>query len=361
MTPQPARTRPRGALTCPASSSAGRSSRSSSRSSPCSAGLVAMRGLPIAQFPQIVPPQIIVTAQLPRRRRADHRAVGRDAARAADERRRQHALHAVDQRQRRHDDADRHVRRRHRPEHRPGQRPEPHGAGAAEPAARGQPVRPDDAQADRPADADRVALLAEAAPTTRCSSPTTRTSTSSTRSTACPASARSRIFGAGDYAMRIWVKPDLLARLGLTVPDLARADPAAEHGQSRRARSAPSPAPAGPGDDLHRPRAGAAADGGGVRRDRRALESRRLGRCACATSRASSSARSTTSRSAASTASRAARSRSSRRPARTRSRSPRASRRRWTELQHALSRRTSSTRYTLDTTRAGHRGHPRDR
>jgi HAE1 family hydrophobic/amphiphilic exporter-1 len=32
-----------------------------------------------------------------------------------------------------------------------------------------------------------------------------------------------RIFGAGDYAMRIWVRPDLLAKLGLTVPDLARA------------------------------------------------------------------------------------------------------------------------------------------
>jgi len=32
-----------------------------------------------------------------------------------------------------------------------------------------------------------------------------------------------RVFGAGDYAMRIWVKPDRLAALGLTVPDLARA------------------------------------------------------------------------------------------------------------------------------------------
>ena len=32
-----------------------------------------------------------------------------------------------------------------------------------------------------------------------------------------------RIFGASDYAMRIWVKPDRLATLGLTVPDLARA------------------------------------------------------------------------------------------------------------------------------------------
>jgi HAE1 family hydrophobic/amphiphilic exporter-1 len=32
-----------------------------------------------------------------------------------------------------------------------------------------------------------------------------------------------RIFGAGDYAMRVWVNPTELARLGLTVPDLARA------------------------------------------------------------------------------------------------------------------------------------------
>ncbi|HEV3058571.1 MAG TPA: multidrug efflux RND transporter permease subunit [Vicinamibacterales bacterium] len=32
-----------------------------------------------------------------------------------------------------------------------------------------------------------------------------------------------RIFGAGDYAMRVWVKPDVCAKLGLTVPDLVRA------------------------------------------------------------------------------------------------------------------------------------------
>ena len=32
-----------------------------------------------------------------------------------------------------------------------------------------------------------------------------------------------RIFGATDYAMRIWVKPDALAKLGLAVPDLANA------------------------------------------------------------------------------------------------------------------------------------------
>jgi HAE1 family hydrophobic/amphiphilic exporter-1 len=32
-----------------------------------------------------------------------------------------------------------------------------------------------------------------------------------------------RLFGASDYAMRIWVKPDVLAKLGLAVPDLANA------------------------------------------------------------------------------------------------------------------------------------------
>src|SRR5437588_73067 len=32
-----------------------------------------------------------------------------------------------------------------------------------------------------------------------------------------------RLFGASDYAMRVWLRPDVLAKLGLTVPDLVRA------------------------------------------------------------------------------------------------------------------------------------------
>src|SRR4051794_9933827 len=38
-----------------------------------------------------------------------------------------------------------------------------------------------------------------------------------------PGVGEARIFGAGDYAMRIWIKPERLAQLGLTVPDLSRA------------------------------------------------------------------------------------------------------------------------------------------
>jgi HAE1 family hydrophobic/amphiphilic exporter-1 len=56
-----------------------------------------------------------------------------------------------------------------------------------------------------------------------------------------------RVFGASDYAMRIWVKPDQLTRLGLTVTDLA---------QALRAQNVVNPAgqigaePALPGTDL---------------------------------------------------------------------------------------------------------------
>ncbi len=38
-----------------------------------------------------------------------------------------------------------------------------------------------------------------------------------------PGVGEARIFGAGDYAMRIWLQPDVLARLSLTVPDISNA------------------------------------------------------------------------------------------------------------------------------------------
>ncbi len=88
-----------------------------------------------------------------------------------------------------------------------------------------------------------------------------------------------RIFGAGDYAMRIWVKPDRLAKLGLTVPDLVRAvqqqstvNPSGQIGAQ----------PAPPGQEMtYTVRAqGRLQTRGGVRRDRRALEPGRLGRAA---------------------------------------------------------------------------------
>ena len=82
-------------------------------------GAIAYLQLPVAQFPDIVPPEIQVQDDLHRRRRAHGRAIGRDAHRAADERRRSDELHAVGERQRRHDQADGELRGRHRSEHRP--------------------------------------------------------------------------------------------------------------------------------------------------------------------------------------------------------------------------------------------------
>jgi HAE1 family hydrophobic/amphiphilic exporter-1 len=42
-----------------------------------------------------------------------------------------------------------------------------------------------------------------------------------------------QIFGAGQYAMRLWVKPDRLANLNITVPEIVHPNP--EHRQSRGA------------------------------------------------------------------------------------------------------------------------------
>ena len=59
------------------------------------AGLIAMLTLPISEYPEVVPPSVVVRADLPRRQPA-HAVRGRgDAARGADQRRREHALHVV--------------------------------------------------------------------------------------------------------------------------------------------------------------------------------------------------------------------------------------------------------------------------
>ena len=63
------------------------------------AGALALLQIPVAQFPDIVPPQVTVTAELSRRLRRRGGIQRRPAARGAGRRRRQDALHEVDQRQ----------------------------------------------------------------------------------------------------------------------------------------------------------------------------------------------------------------------------------------------------------------------
>ena len=55
------------------------------------------------------------------------------------------------------------------------------------------------------------------------SSPTMRTSIWRIRLTRLPGIGNVQVFGAGQYAMRLWVKPDRLAKLGITVPEIVSA------------------------------------------------------------------------------------------------------------------------------------------
>ena len=90
--------------------------------------------------------------------------------------------------------------------------------------------------------------------------------------------------------MRIWLKPDVLARLGLTVTDVADRHPRAERGQPGRPDRRRAGA-ARPAVHLHGARPGTARHARGVRRHRRARQPRRLAACACRTWRGSSWAR----------------------------------------------------------------------
>ena len=84
------------------------------------------------------------------------------------------------------------------------------------------------------------------------------------------------IFGAGQYAMRIWVKPDQLAKLNITVPEIINAINAPEYRQPRR--QARRPAQPAAGIYLHRSRAGPAHLGRRVRQHCPSGHPRRLDR-----------------------------------------------------------------------------------
>ena len=123
-------------------------------------GGVALFTLPVAQYPNVVPPTVSVTTSYPGRQRGyrdEHRGA---ADRAAGQRRAGHALHAVDQRVRRHVFADRDLRDRHRPELRAGAGAEPRLRGDGVAAAGGAGAGRDRAAEVDLDPADRHAHLA---------------------------------------------------------------------------------------------------------------------------------------------------------------------------------------------------------
>jgi HAE1 family hydrophobic/amphiphilic exporter-1 len=186
------------------------------------AGVVSLLNLPTAQFPNIVPPEILVQATYPG---ADARTLEQAVAtphRAADERRRQHELHGVHQRQQRNHAADGGLRRRFQCRYRPdsfaaarlpgaepasgsGDHRGPHGAEIAEFAA--------DAPCHLVAHSTYDGVFLANYAYINLVDEVTRVAGVS----------RVQVFGAGQYALRVWVKPDQLAKLGVTVTEIVTA------------------------------------------------------------------------------------------------------------------------------------------
>ena len=214
---------------------------------------------------------------LHRRQRDRRRGVGRDAARAADQRRRKRHLHEVDQRQRRDLDAQGLVRGRVEPGH--GQRAH------AEPRVAGQPQMPQSVKnygvTVKKALAFPLLVISIKSPNGTYDSSFLSNYTTININDAIariPGVGQINLFGGSDYAMRVWLRPDVIGRLGLTVPDIANA--ISQQNQLTPAGQIGGP-PGGEGHrvHLHRSHAGPPAERGGVRQHHRPDQSRTGRRC----------------------------------------------------------------------------------
>ena len=149
------------------------------------------------------------------------------------------------------------------------------------------------------------------------------------------------LFGGSDYAMRVWLRPDVIGRLGITVPDIANA--ISQQNQLTPAGQIGGPPAATGTEYTYTVRTqGRLLNEEEFGEHHRADQPGWLARSASRTSRASSWGRCSTTPSAATTARRRPSSPCSRFPAPTRSTSPTRSRRRWPTSPRA-SRGTWST------------------
>ena len=187
------------------------------------AGALSLRLLPISEYPEVVPPTVVVRAIYPG---ANPQVIAETVAAPLEQAINgveRHALHVVAVDGRRPDDADRHVRARHRPRQGAGAGAEPRLADAAE-AARGHAA----ARCRRPRRRRRTSRWS-----CTWSRPTTATTCSISPNYATlhvrdelariEGVGDARVFGAGDYAMRVWLDPEKVAALNLTASDVVRA------------------------------------------------------------------------------------------------------------------------------------------
>ena len=246
----------------------------------------------------------------------------RRAARARDQRRREHALHVVAGDDRRRADAHRHlqlgtdidnaqVQVQNRVPQALPRLPEEVRA----------PRRHDDQELARPHDG-RAPGLARRPLRRRLPAQLRHAAGARTCSRACPASGTCSVFGAGDYAMRVWLDPQQGRRARIS-PPATSSRAIREQNVQVAAGSVGAAARRRPSSSSSRStRKGRLVRRRGVRRHRRQDRRERRSRRGCATSRASSSAPATTRCARCSTTRRRSPFRSSRRRARTRSNSP---------------------------------------
>ena len=186
-------------------------------------GVVAMQGLPIAQYPEIVPPMVQVTTTFVGASATDVEAsVATPLEQKINGVENRH-LHEVDQRQRRHADVEGVVRGRVEPRH--GQRAdaEPRVGGDAAAAAVGEELRRRRSRRRWRSRCWSSRSSRPTAPTTTTSCRTTRPSTSTTTSPASRASARSTCSAAATTPCASGCGPTASADLGITVPDIVNA------------------------------------------------------------------------------------------------------------------------------------------
>ena len=140
------------------------------------------------------------------------------------------------------------------------------------PAGRDQLRRHGAEIGDRSADGDGP-VLAATAPTMRKFLANYAYINLNDQLTRVPGIGNVQVFGAGQYAMRLWVKPDQLAKLGITVPEIVSAIQA-QNTVNPAGQIGGAPVSQGPGVHLFGARPGPADLAGRIRRHHRSRNCR---------------------------------------------------------------------------------------
>ena len=221
------------------SSSAVRFSRLSSRCVIILAGAASIPTLPIAQYPELAPPQVSVTAIYTGANAQAVEIGGHHPDRAGHQRRRGHAVHDLDQHEQRRQHGHGDLQRRPQPGPGRRRRAEPRLDRARPPAQRGQEHRRHRDEGVRPASSWPPASTRRTAQYDSLFMSNYLDVFVRDALKRVPGVADVIIFGERKYAMRLWLDPTRLASRGLTAADVtARAARAERAGRGRRRRPA---------------------------------------------------------------------------------------------------------------------------